>query len=153
MNAPLRLFANSLIRPSLRGLLACTGAAALLAGCASNPLAEAPVDPNSPVAGEVARMARENREFPTFADIPPMPTDQRPLAEFGQQVAKLEVARAQLERDTAANTWTLDGTERFAARARAAAGPDIDAGASTTPSTEAFARELRERATPPPSPR
>ena len=153
MNAPLRLFANPLNKPPLRGLLACAGAATLLAGCMSNPLAEAPVDPNSPVAEDVARIANEQREFPTFADIPPMPTDQRPAAEWGQQAAKMVVARTQLEQKTAPNTWTLDGTARFAARARAAAGPDIDAATSTTASTEAFARDLRERATPPPSPR
>ena len=153
MKAPHRLFAKPSSAPSLRRLLACAGAAALLAGCANNPFNEAAVDPNSPVAEDVARMARESREFPTFADIPPIPADQRPLAEWGEAASQLEVARAQLERNAAPNTWTLDGTERFAARARAAAGPNIDAGSSTTPSTEAFARELRERATPPPSPR
>lgn len=123
----------------------------MVSGCA-NPFATAQVDPNSPVAAEVDRLARENRPFPTFADIPPAPTDQRPVAEWGQQVEKLKTAAAQLDRATAPNTWTLQGTDRFATRARAQAGPAIDAN-STTPATEAFARQLRERATPPPPPR
>lgn len=151
MNAPLRLFASTLSRTPARSLLGCVGAAALLAGCA-NPFAEAEVDPNSPVAADVARMAHENSAYPTFAQIPPVPTDQRPAAAWGKSAAQLEVARAKVERETAANTWTLSGTERFVARARAEAGPDISTD-TTTPSTEAFAKELRERATPPPSPR
>ena len=153
MNAPLRLFAFSSARTPVRGVLACVGVAALLGGCVANPFAEAQVDPNSPVAEDVARMARETRDYPQFADIPPMPADQRPVAQWGKAADQLEVAAAKVDRETAPNTWTLSGTERFVARARASAGPDIDASTSTTPSTEAFAKELRERATPPPSPR
>jgi hypothetical protein len=152
MNAPLRHFAHSSLRSPVRGALACVGMAALLSGCAGNPFTRAAVDPSSPVAAEVEQMARRTGPFPTFADIPPVPTDQRPLAEWGVAANKLVVAAAQLERDTAPNTWTLEGTERFAARARQEAGPALDPGASRA-ATEAFARELRERATPPPLPR
>lgn len=139
----------------MRGLMLCACAGVLLTGCASyNPFATAPVDPASPVAEDVARVARSGGDFPTFADIPPVPTDQRPVTQWGQAAGKLETERATLERQTAPNTWTLDGTERFQARAKAMAGPPIvsDA-ASSTAATEAFARQLRERATPPPSPR
>lgn len=154
MNAPLRLFACSSLGASARGLLACAATAVLLTGCMSNPFAEAKVDPNSAVAEDVARMARESHTYPSFADIPPPPAGQRPIASWGKAADQLEVAGAQLERNTAPNTWTLGGTDRFVARARAQAGPDIETGgASTTPSSEAFAKELRERATPPPSPR
>lgn len=154
MNAPLRLFACSSLGASARGLLGCAAIAVLLAGCVSNPFAEAKVDSNSAVADDVARMARESRTYPSFADIPPPPTGQRPVASWGKAADQLEVAGAQLDRNTAPNTWTLGGTDRFVARARAQAGPDIGtSGASTTPSSEAFAKELRERATPPPSPR
>lgn len=139
----------------MRGLMFCACASLLLAGCAiSNPLATAPIDPSSPVAADVARMARTGAPFPTFADIPPVPTDQRPVAQWGKQARQLEVAGAALERETAPNTWTLQGTERFQAQAKAAAGPAIQEDAtSSTAATEAFARQLRERATPPPSPR
>jgi hypothetical protein len=153
MNALLRLFACSSLGASARGLLGCAATAALLAGCAGNPFAEAKVDANSAVAEDVARMAHESRAFPTFADIPPPPSAQRPLASWGQAADQLEVARANVETATAPSTWTLTGTERFVARARSQVGPDIGPTESTTPSSEAFAKELRERATPPPSPR
>lgn len=152
MNAPLRHFAHSSLSSPAKGALACMAVAALLAGCAGNPFERATVDPSSPVAAEVEQMARQTGPFPTFADIPPVPADQRPLAEWGKAANQLVVAAAQLERDTAANTWTLDGTDRFAARARQEAGPPLDPGVSRA-TTEAFARELRERATPPPPPR
>ena len=52
------------------------------------------------------------------------------------------------------NTWTLQGgetTNAFASQGRTAAGPEL---APTDPAvTEAFARELRKRATPPPPPK
>ena len=102
---------------------------------------------------DVARMARTGTDYPTFADIPPVPTDQRPIGQWGKEADKLETASADLERKTAPNTWTLDGTERFQARAQAEAGPDNTGATSSTAATEAFARQLRERATPPPSPR
>lgn len=156
MNAPLRLFAKAPVRTSARGLMLCACAGLLLAGCAtrSNPFATAPIDPSSPVAADVARMARTGGPFPTFADIPPIPTDQRPVAQWGKEARQLNVARSTLERESAPNTWTLNGTERFQARAQAEAGPAIQGDASSsTAATEAFARQLRERATPPPSPR
>ena len=138
----------------MRGLMLCACASLSLAGCASsNPFATLPVDPNSPVAADVARMARTGGPFPTFADIPPIPTDQRPVAQWGKEARQLEVAGTTLERETAAKTWTLNGTERFQAQAKAAAGPATVPAGSSTAATEAFARQLRERATPPPSPR
>ena len=153
MNALLRLFACSSLGASARALLGCASLAVLAAGCAANPFSEAKVDPHSAVAEDVARMAHESREFPTFAEIPPMPAAQRPIAEWGTAADELEIAGAKVEQATAPNTWTLSGTERFVARARSQAGPDIGSDASTTPASEAFAKELRERATPPPSPR
>jgi len=72
---------------------------------------------------------------------------------LGKAADQLELAGARLEQETAANTWTLNDTSRFVARARSEAGPDFDAAASSAAATEAFARELRERATPPPPPR
>lgn len=152
MNAPLRLFARPQARRSAGAVIGCVGAAAMLAGCA-NPFATAKVDPNSPVAAEIERMAGQKRPYPTFADIPAVPTDQRPVADWGKAADQLELASSRLDQATAPNTWTLQGTERFAARARSQAGPDIDSSRSTTPATEAFARQLRERATPPPPPR
>ena len=153
MNAPLRLFAKASFKTSTRGLMLCVCASLSLAGCANyNPLATAPIDPTSPVAEDVARLGRVDAPFPTFADIPPKPTDERPVAAWGKEARQLQTAASALERQTAPNTWTLNGTERFQARALAEAGP-AESAASSTAATEAFARQLRERATPPPSPR
>lgn len=149
MNALLRLFVN---RTTPRGL-ACACGAVLLSGCATSPFGTAQVDPASPVAADVARMARATSDYPSFSEIPPLPADQRPLREFGRAADQLEMASAKLERETAPGTWTLTGTERFVSRAQAEVAPGGDSEASTTAASEAFARQIRERATPPPLPR
>lgn len=151
MNAPVRLFVNARRSGTAARLLACAGAAALLGGCVGNPFKEAKVDPRSPVAAEVAKAARANTDYPSFSEIPAKPNDVRPLRMFGQAAREIELAGALLERETAPETWTLSNTEDFAAGARAAAGPEL---APADPrDTEAFASELRDRATPPPPPK
>lgn len=126
----------------------------MVSGCAvSNPFATAAVDPASPIAAQVAAKARAGRTYPTFADIPSAPTDVRALPAFGRAANALEVAGADVIRETAPGTWTLTGTEAFAGRARDMAGPEITGAESTTAATEAFAKAQRARATPPPPPR
>lgn len=126
----------------------------MLAGCmGSNPFARAQVDPASPVAAEVTRVAKTRGEFPKFTDIPPVPTDQRPARAFGVQADQLETAAAKLERETADSTWTLSNTQAFATRAQREAGPAATSDESSRAAAEAFAKQIRERATPPPSPR
>jgi hypothetical protein len=151
MNASVRLFVNAHRSPTAARLVACAGLAALLGGCVGNPFKEAKVDPASPVAAEVAKVARANRDYPTFSEIPPKPTDVRPVRMFGQAAKDIEVAGAKLERETAPETWTLSNTEGFAAGARTAAGPELPPAEQRD--TEAFANELRARATPPPPPK
>lgn len=154
MNASPRLFVMSRLKPLRTSLLVCVCGGAMLSGCAiSNPFVTASVNPASPIAAEVAAKARAGHDYPTFADIPPVPTDVRPLPAFGRAAKDLEVAGAELARDTAPGTWTLTGTEAFAGRARDIAGPEATGPASTTAATEAFAKAQRARATPPPSPR
>jgi hypothetical protein len=129
---------------------AAAGACALLAGCAVNPFQNAQVDPNSPVAGEVARLANAGGPYPTFASIPPAPKDVRPPRSYGRQAQAIEQARDQLEQATAPGTWSLEGTDAFAAKARAAAGAEPPPGPSGA--ADAFADTQRKRATPPPPP-
>jgi hypothetical protein len=151
MNASVRLFVNVRAARLAPRLVACAGFAALLSGCIGNPLKEAKVDPASPVAAEVARVATLNKDYPSFREVPPKPKDVRPVRMFGQAARDVQAAGAKLDKQTGPETWTLDATEAFAARARAAAGPDI---APADPrDTEAFANELRQRATPPPPPK
>jgi hypothetical protein len=131
-------------------LAACAGVGALLAGCGGNPFATGKVDPTSPIISEVNAAGKTDRPFPKFTDIPELPKDVRPPKAYGVAAAKVEGARDQLERDTAENTWTLNDTLKFQAGAQTAAGPDIAPTAQDAAATEALAKKLRERATPPP---
>ena len=149
MNAPRPLFPN--VRRASRLLLsagAVGGAGALLAGCIGNPFVDAQVDPNSPVAAEVARVAKTNTDYPSFSDIPVIPQDLRPVGLYGREARAVKLAGEKLLAETAPETWTLKNTESFAAEAQRDAGPTFEEGPQRDP--EAFARELRERATPPP---
>jgi hypothetical protein len=140
---------------ALRGLFRTTvrfGAAAALcaltAACLGDPFSGTQIDASSPVAGEVARITRARTAYPSFRDIPAVSTDIRPLALYGRSAHELEVARAQVEADTAPGTWSLSDTESFAERARRQAGPELPA--ANPSQSEAEAQALRERATPPP---
>ncbi len=136
-----------LTAPRLVTPLAATMAALSLGGCVSVAFGDAKVDPASPVAEDVARITREPGAFPTFAGIPKAP-EPTPVARYGRSAQAVLAEGVALERATAPDTWTLDGTDVFAERGRAAAGPQIDP--PTPGEAEAFARALRERATPPP---
>jgi len=125
------------------------GACALLSACV-NPFTEAKVDPNSPIAAEVAKVAHTHRAYPTFASIPPAPKDVRPPQQYGREAQATEGARADLDAKTAPETWSLTGTEGFAASAQSEAGPE--AAPTGAGDTAAFANTQRKRATPPPPP-
>jgi hypothetical protein len=127
---------------------ALAGACLIAAGCTGVPFTDAKIDPASPVAADVARMTRQKAAFPTFASIPPKPKDVRPLAQYGRDAHSVMAAGDALVAATAPGTWTLQGTEAFADKSRRDAGPQIEP--PKPGDAEAFARELRERATPPP---
>lgn len=135
------------------------GAAMTVTGCAAvaelEPGATAPVDAQSPAAQAVVEAAKTPGPWPTFAGIPEIPQDVRDSA--GWQAA-VDAQRAEGEATlaaTASDTWSLTATEAFARRAQ----QDIDAIAVHAPTaaeiaeSEAYARALRQRATPPSSPR
>lgn len=132
-------------------LLVSVGACAMLSACVGNPFRDAKVDPRSPIAAEVARSVRSDAPYPTFASIPPVPKDVRPHKQYGQAADQVEKAKADLVRATADNTWTLNDSETFAQQARSAAGPELTPAEQAD--TEAFAKDLRKRATPPPPPK
>lgn len=128
--------------------LAVVAACTLLNACVGNPFKDAKVDAASPVAADVTRLTRGDAAFPNFEGIPTPPKDVRPLAQYGRAASDVLAAGAALERATAPETWTLQNTDAFAEKARRDAGPQI---APPEPGeVEAFARALRERATPPP---
>jgi hypothetical protein len=130
-------------------LLGVVAAATLLSGCAAFGVASVQVDPSSPVAPEVAQVARSAKGYPKFSDIPPVPTDLRAPKVYGQRAQQLEAARAQLDAATAPGSWTLGNTQGFVAGARTEAGPNYTPPAGSS-DTEAFANTIRKRATPPP---
>ena len=145
MNASRPLF------PTTRGVSAwflTLSAGALLCGCVGNPFKDSKVDPTSPIAPEVARVTRQDARFPTFASIPKKPDDLRPVAQYGRSARAVLAAGDALVAATAPSTWTLSGTDEFAEKSRRDAGPQLEP--PKPGDAEAFARELRERATPPP---
>lgn len=128
--------------------LCLVAACGLLSGCVGNPFKGAQVDPSSPVAADVARLQRKPTKFPSFASIPNPPTDIRPLAQYGRQAQAVVASGEAIQTATAPGTWTLQNSEAFAAAARREAGPQLQPPAPGT--AEAFAKEQRQRATPPP---
>jgi hypothetical protein len=116
----------------------------------ANPFRDAQVDPNSPIAPEAARIGRMHADYPTFASIPAPPKDVRPVRQYGRDAQAVEAARADLERQTAPESWSLNDTEGFVAKGRAAAG--TEAAPTASGETADFANTQRKRATPPPPP-
>ena len=145
MNASRPFF--PVVTPLVR-LSAILAGGVLLSACVTTPAEDARIDPTSPVAADVARMTGAEARFPTFAGIPKAPDDIRPVAQYGRDAKNILAAGAALERATAPETWTLQGTDDFAEKGRRDAGPQIDP--PKPGDAEAFARALRERATPPP---
>ena len=120
----------------------------LSAGCVGNPFAGGKVDPASPVAAEVATLGRQHGKPPTFASIPNPPKDVRPAAQYGRDAKRTLAAGEALVAATDPGTWTLQGTQAFAEAARRDAGPAVEP--AKPGDADAFAKSLRDRATPPP---
>lgn len=146
--------------PSGLALGAAVLAGAALAGCGVSErmtgASLAPVDPSSPVAQDVIRVSRVPGPYPTFADIPKIPTDVRPASAWRSSVQDEQRERAVLDAQVAALPPVTPGsTEQFAADARSRLAPppaDVPP-ADARQRAEAEAKALRERATPPPPPR
>lgn len=135
------------------------GAAMSLCACAAiqdfEPGANAQVDAQSPAAAAVAREAAKPHPWPTFADIPELPADVRDSAAWREAVSDQEAEGLYTRRNAAEDTWSLTATEAFAAQATAEANA-LNVRAPTDAEqaeSEAYARALRARATPPPLPR
>jgi hypothetical protein len=151
MYASAGLFSSRRDARPVAKLLASLTLCALTSACAGNPFQDTKVDPASPVAAEVAKAGRTNQAYPSFASIPAAPKDMRPARQYGREAEAVVGERTDLERKTAPETWSLNGTDDFAAKAR------VDAGQEAAPEnagqTAAFANTQRKRATPPPPPK
>ena len=153
MNGDARTFWRTmrlaLLASAAGGLTACAALPDLEPGAA------AVVDPHSPAAAEVTQALTTPGPWPTFDRIPPIPDDVRASAAWRAAIEDQEAEGVYTSRNAAADTWSLTATEAFEAAARAEANP-LDLHAPTDAEmaeSDAFARALRTRATPPPSPR
>lgn len=145
---------------TFRVVLLAAAASLALCACASLPtvdetLAPPPVDQKSPAAAAVSDILSAPGNYPTFADIPEVPTDLKSAEDYKADVAGQQATAAALLAATAPSTWTLSETDAFAAQAMA----DAKVGEVSAPtdaemaSSEAYARALRAKASPPPRPK
>jgi hypothetical protein len=144
-------------RTSGRLLLSAAGAMTL-AACVSvpnEPYANAAVDQDSAASSQIAAQAARNAPFPTFGSIPQAPGDVRSVEGWNIAVQGTEAERAQLLADTAPGTFSLANTEGFIAamRGEIAYDPADVPPADQAAKSAAWAKAMRERATPPPRPR
>ena len=134
-------------------------AAGGLTACADLPKFEpgagVAVDAKSPAAARIEAAVSTEAPWPTFAGIPEIPSDIRDSAAWRAAIEDQQAEGLYTSRNAAEDTWSLTATEAFEAEARAAANP-LGLHAPTDAEiaeSEAYARALRKRATPPPSPR
>ncbi len=144
-----------------RLLAGCTVAvlALWLSGCATAsgrlPLSQIPVDPRSPAAPAIQAVVDLPQQNPSFAAIPVPPGDVSSTAQLKAVVTAEKAAGRDLAEAVAPDTWMLQDTDSFAARAVA----DANASGLHPPTaaeiaeSEAFAKAMRARAKPPSRPR
>jgi hypothetical protein len=125
------------------------GIAALAGGTvsAAQPT-ESAAAPPAPMPADLVAKADAANAYPSFCDIPQAPKDVRSVAEFRKVVVQTRLAGARLVAATAPSTFSLAGTESFAAEARAQAAPPPSADSGASP-TDDFLRDARARALPP----
>ena len=135
--------------------LVLLAAAAGMSGCTQLPWSKGdaglPVNPNSPVARDVAYARTHPGPYPKFSEIPKTPKDVPPAAVIRSEVASLNHEQGRLQQQEAALPPPATDTEAFAASAGARA-PDqnLAPAPQSAEQSEAYAERLRERATPPP---
>ncbi len=152
--------ANSVRLGALKAsrLAILAGAAIGMAGCVlpkslTGP-SKLPVDATSPVAQEVIKASKTPGPYPTFAEIPPLPTDVRPPSAYAAAVADVREERQTLNAQAGALPPPPTDTESYASRGRSLTeGAGEPAPSDAQQQTEAYANSLRERATPPPAPK
>ncbi len=79
---------------------------------------------------------------PTFAHIPPAPTDVRPFVAWRAAIADTKHVGAQTDAEAVAGPWTLSDTQGWADRARAEANPPAPMTAPAQGDTDAFVRAM-----------
>jgi hypothetical protein len=144
---------------TVSGLALLAGAGLLLCACASLPnldqsFATPAIDQKSPAAAAVADILKAPGDYPTFASIPEPPTDLKSAEQYKADVTGQQQTADALIAATAPSTWTLSETDAFAAQAMAEAKVETVTAPTDAEvaSSEAYARALRAKASPPPRP-
>ncbi|HEY1749789.1 MAG TPA: hypothetical protein VGG29_00890 [Caulobacteraceae bacterium] len=112
--------------------------------------ARADTTAQSPAVRAAIGEARARAAYPSFASIPPLPKDVRPLKAWRQAVTTTEAEGARLQRQAAAEPWTLRDTDAWADTERGQAAAPRQITQPSQADSEAFAAAMRARATPPP---
>jgi hypothetical protein len=102
------------------------------------------------IAAQAELVSRTPGPYPSFCSIPPAPTDLRSPVAWAAAVNDVNAAGAQTQADAASAFSPNESTESFVGAAQREAAPP--APVTMPSSTEAFARSMRGRATPPPRP-
>jgi len=144
-----RLLAGGAVAALALSLSACSTTSGPL------PLSQIPVDPKSPAAPAIQAVLDMPAQDPSFASMPASPGDVSSNTELKAVVSAEQAAGRDLAVAVAPESWTLQDTDSFAARAVA----DANASGIHPPTaaeiaeSEAFAQAMRARATPPSRPR
>jgi hypothetical protein len=127
------------------GLSSCANVASFSAG-------SLPVPPNSPVAIAVNDALRRPGPYPKFSDVPKTPADAPNAATAQAATLRMQNEARALEREIAGMP-PIDATaaETFSAQANSAFAGEAAPDEGARERTEAMARALRARATPPPA--
>ena len=125
------------------------------ATCAfAGPFSFAPMNPASPIAAQAHEAQQHPGPYPTFAQVPPLPKDVRPVSAWRADIADTWALKRQTEAEAAAIPFTLaQGDAQPWADAELAKIPApemVPPSADSSQETEAFAAAARARATPPP---
>ncbi len=134
------------------GLAGALALALCVSACASPLPFNQSVDPASPAAARIEALVAENRTYPRWADFPATPSGLPAPYEIATEVIRLEATQDALAEAVSRIQWTLNDPEGYAQSARARIDPSRSRPISTMSRAEyeAWARALRQRATPPP---
>ncbi len=107
-----------------------------------------PVNPSSPIAGYADQVSRETFPTPTFKDVPPKPTDVRPVDAYKTAVMDEIGMRRELAAWRAAHPELPSDTEAWADLQRHRIPKTVGTPVADThdAEAEAFAKRLREEA-------
>ena len=112
--------------------------------------AAAPSPPSTPVSPALVAAAERPAPYPSLAQVPAIPKDVRPAADWRRAVVATRLAGARTVRIAEAGPWDLKDTEGFAARARAEAVAPAPLTEPVSAADQALIEAMKRRAIPPP---